>query len=375
MRVGIDTRPLFFTTAGIARYTRDLATAVLKRHEDCVLLGPKDPASIQPPVDAPGDAWRVIRFPLRNRALETVWQEVLLPRAARRLGLDLIHHPRFDVPYRRAVPSVVTVHDIAFQLRDDILPPERRAEFVAATVRGTRRADAVITVSEQTRSDLLDWLDLDPARVHAVHNGVSAAYSVGDREQARDRVRDALDLAGPYFLFLGTIEPRKNLVNLIEAYGRLPAGSPTLVLGGARGWMSDPIYDAAQASPATARIRFLDFVPEAILADLYRAAEAFVLPSHYEGFGIPALEAMACGTPVVVSDVSSLPEVCGECAVYVQPDDPDSIADGLTRAVEDAETAARLRRDGSERAAAFTWDETARRTLDVYASVIAGDDR
>lgn len=368
MRIGLDTRPLFFTTAGIARYTRDLSSALLRLDtgNDFALLCPKLPDGIVGIEDIPETAWKVVRFPLRNRVLETVWQEFLLPRAVNRLGLDVVHYPRYAAPYRRNRPSVVTVHDVAFHFRDDILPPERKAEFTEWTQTGTARADAVITVSEQTKTDLIDWLDLDPDKVFPVHNGISPHYGPGERTESEASVAEHLNIKTPYLLYLGTIEPRKNLVGLITAYGRLSADTPPLLLGGAKGWLTDPIYQAASESPAADRIRFLDFVPEALLPDLYRAAAAFVFPSHYEGFGLPAIEAMACGTPVVTSNVSSLPEICGSDAVYVDPSDPDSIADGIRRVLDDTELAERLRSSGPVRASTFTWDRAARETEKVY---------
>ena len=369
MRIGLDTRPLFFTRAGISRYTRELITYLHRSTagHDLELFSARSPGSLSPD-GIPDSSWRVLRWPLGRRPLEWAWENVALANATRHL--DVMHFPRFSVPARRTCPSVVTIHDLAFLVRGNTAPEATRRYFTRCTRRAIERADRVIVVSESTRDDLIDQTGCDSTRVEVVYNGVDERFHAGNRGDSRSVVERHFGLTGPFLLFVGTIEPRKNIEGLIHAHEQLGTHLP-LVICGRKGWMYEKVFLAAERSRAREKIRFLDHVPDGILPDLYRAASVFVYPSHYEGFGLPVLEAMACGTPVVSSSTSAIPEIAGDAAILVNPDSPEEIAEGIRRLTDDPTEAERFQALGPARARTFTWERTARDTLEVYRNAAA----
>ena len=374
--IAIDTRPLFFTRGGIVSYLRSLISALIRVAPDnrYALLCPKSGSGLLHESGIPEAAWHTLRLPLHNRLLESVWENLLVPAASLRNGFDLIHFPRFAVPRLRVGRTVVTVHDLSYHHHPEALVPRARRYFEAVTAKAVARADAVIAVSNRTRQDLLDLYPIPPERVHVVHNGVESRFCPDDREAARERIQRSYGLQEEYFLFMGTLEPRKNVVGLLKAYAiflesdrsRIP-----LILAGGKGWMYDEIFQTAESLGLGDRVRFRGHVPGEDQPDLYRAARAFVYPSLYEGFGLPVVEAMACGLPVVTSNTSSLPEVAGDAALLVDPASPEAIAEAMTRLAGDSALAEDLRSLGLKRAARFSWDEAARGTLDVYAQTLS----
>jgi glycosyltransferase involved in cell wall biosynthesis len=300
-------------------------------------------------------------------------------------------YPRWDLAARPALPSaladasvvhatnpaavppsgpgqrlVVTVHDLAFDRFPHTLPREWRWLYRAGLRAAARRADAVLTPSRATADDLLDRTSIDAGRVHVTPLAPSLASGTGSPETIVDRLR----LPRPYVLHVGTIEPRKNLMLLVRAFRSLAAdGLPhTLVLAGPPGWKPQGLRrELSVDSPGT--IVRTNLLSEAELDAVYRCAEAFVYPSLYEGFGLPVLEAMSRGIPCVVSTASSLPEVAGDAAIGIDPTDQDGLAAAIERVLTDRGLAGELARRGRERAAGFSWDRTARDTLDVYREV------
>ncbi len=372
---GIDTRPLFFSRAGIASYIRNLVSGLYRVAPDnrYVLLCPTRGTSLAPRVEVPETAWRALRLPLRNRLFKGVWENLLVPLTVCADRLDLVHFPRFAVPRIRASRTLVTIHDLAFYRCPDTLTPRGQRYFAQATAQAVRRADAVIAVSNQTRQDLLDIYPISPDRVHVVYNGVESRFCPGDPASARERIRRTYGVEGGYILFLGTLEPRKNVVGLLNAYALLRetgAGDLPLVLAGRKGWLYERIFQAVEDLNLASHVHFLNHVPHADLPDLYRAAQVFAYPSFYEGFGIPVVDALACGVPVVTSNTSSLPEVTGDAALLVDPNDPEAIADALRRLIEDRALADALRQRGPRQAARFSWDRAAGETLDIYRRTI-----
>jgi glycosyltransferase involved in cell wall biosynthesis len=232
--------------------------------------------------------------------------------------------------------------------------------------RVVRHAAAIIADSSATRTDIIARLKVDPSRIHVIPLGVSAHFSARDTGEARRRIGEALSIDAPYILALGTLEPRKNLTTVLNAYARLGSDAPILVLAGARGWKDSPVFEQVKRAGLSARVVFSGFVSDGLLPDLYAGARAFVYPSLYEGFGLPVLEAMACGVPVITSKTSSLPEVAGDAALLIDPTDVDELADAMQRVLSDASLSDELRKRGLRRASHFTWERTARETLDVY---------
>jgi glycosyltransferase involved in cell wall biosynthesis len=310
----------------------------------------------------------------RSTPIPASWFERLserfeLPRVEWLARFDVLFAPNFVPPPTRARRLVVTVHDLAFK-RFPETAPHGTKWWLARLDRALDRATRVIAVSESTRRDLLELSGVEPARVAVIPLGVDRTLFRPPGPEAVAAARSAFGLDGPYVLYLGGIEPRKNLPNLLAAFSRLTADVRLVIVGGGVEWNpegSDLLGRALAKLPdgVRGRIHRTGYVSEADKVALLGGAEAFVYPSLYEGFGLPVLEAMACGTPVVTSNVSSLPEVAGDAADLVDPADPASIADGIDRVLGDAELRTRLVDGGLHRAERFTWEETATRTAGV----------
>jgi glycosyltransferase involved in cell wall biosynthesis len=288
-----------------------------------------------------------------------------------RLGLDLLHTTDFIPPawgYRR---SLITVHDLNFLYYPQFLTAHSHRYYNQQIEWAVRRADRVLADSYATRSDLVSLLGVPADKVTVVHLAADPAFHPLPEAEAR-QVAARHGLPPGYLLFVGTLEPRKNLPGLLEAYRQLLDGQVTaapLVLVGGKGWLYDEIFQRVQELHLGQHVRFLHGVPDADLPALYNAASVLTTPSFYEGFGLPALEAMACGTPVVVADRASLPEIVGEAGLLVNPDDPHDIARALACALNDEPLRARLRALGLVQSAGFTWERAARETWEVYREV------
>lgn len=287
-----------------------------------------------------------------------------LPRRAARLGLDLLHCPVALAPVRSRVPVAITVHDVMALEHPEWFTAANRLQQRMVLGPAARHAAVVLTPSEFSRQRAIEWLGLEPERVRVTPWGVDEVFSPGPRsEDALAR----LGVHGRYLLTVGALRPRKNLEGALAAFEALRSHDDLeLVVAGGRGWDDAELLERLGGSPAAGRIRLTGRVSDEDLADLYRGTECFLFPSRYEGFGLPPLEAMACGAPVVSSDRSSMPEVVGGAALLVPPDD---IA-GWSSAVEDVlaspERRAELAERGRRRAALFTWERCARATVEAY---------
>ncbi|MBV9174403.1 MAG: glycosyltransferase family 4 protein, partial [Chloroflexi bacterium] len=266
---------------------------------------------------------------------------------------------------------VVTLHDLAFLLYPNTHTQASRAYYAAAG-ESARRAERVIAVSQRTASDAIRLLGVDPVRVRVVHEAAAAAFNARPRSEL-DAVaaRYGLDTDRPYILFVGTLEPRKNVGMLFEVLKQVRRDVDVqLLLAGARGWLDEPIFAAHAASGVGQAAQFLGPVGEADLAVLYSHAAVFVLPSLYEGFGLPVLEAMACGAPVVCSGAGPLPEVADDAATLLKAEDVAAWTQAVLRVLMDRAQADRMRAAGFRRAAQFSWAATARATREVYREAL-----
>ncbi len=260
---------------------------------------------------------------------------------------------------------VVTIHDLAFLRYPEAFPPRWRLLYRLGLRAAARRADAILVPSTSTARDIVEATAVPVQRVHVTPLAATADVAAGDPERVLARLR----VAKPFILFVGTLEPRKNLLTLVRAYRRAARRGleHALVLAGADGWGLDELERELAAGGPGAIVR-TGFVEAADLDALYRSADAFVYPSMYEGFGLPVLEAMTRGVPVVTSNASSLPEVAGDAAILVDPRSIDQLEDAIARVADDRELAARLSSAGVRRAATFSWNETARLTLAAYGA-------
>ena len=287
-----------------------------------------------------------------------------------RAEFDLYFEPNFIPLDIRAKSIVTTVHDFSFQLFPEAHPKDRVEYFRKSFLKNVRRSTKIITDSGYTKIEAIDILRVPGDMITAIHLGVDhGLFKIYPRE-AQDTCRRELGLPEKFILFVGTREPRKNLGRLVQAYAELPDPVQrefSLVLVGPRGWgESDP----ARGKKLANRVMVLDYLNTQKLALAYNLASALAYPSLYEGFGLPPLEAMACGCPVVVSNVSALPEVCGDAALYVDPNDTQSIAAGMQRVLSDETLRSDLIERGLRRAKNFTWEKTAGETLKVFDEIM-----
>jgi glycosyltransferase involved in cell wall biosynthesis len=303
-------------------------------------------------------------------------EHVSIPLQLRRLGVDLLHSPHYVMPILCSCPRVVTIHDCIHLLFPQYLP-NRMALSYARVMMGhaVRHSATVFTVSEASRSDILRFYpDADPDRVLVVPNAIDEAILEDPGEEERERVRERYQIRGRFVLYAGNIKPHKNLDRLIAAFGRLKQRPgqedlKLLIIGDEINRYGS-LRRSVEAAGVRQDVRFFGFVPDHTLAALYRLASVFAFPSLYEGFGLPPLEAMACGTPVVTSRISSLPEVVGDAAVLVDPYNIEDIADGLERVLTDEALCADLVTRGRARATQFSWERSVAAIHEGYMKVL-----
>ena len=313
-------------------------------------------------------ALRYSTWPTQRPWARIVWEQTALPMMARRTRVDLLHGMAFVAPLLTRCPSVVTVYDLSFLRYREAFRPLNRWYLSCFTPISVRRARRVIAISESTRQDLVERLRVPPDRVDVIYCGTDSMFRPLEAE-AVDHFRRERGLPEQFVLFVGTLEPRKNVELLIRAYARWRpgnSGAPKLVIAGARGWYYEQIFRTAEAMGLTGDVLFPGYVAPEELPLLYNAAGLFVYPSLFEGFGLPVLEAMACGTPVICSNVSSLPEVAGDAALLVAPDDEGGLAETMLRAWEDRALRLDMAARGLSRARSFTWERTAFQTVQTY---------
>lgn len=350
MRIGIDTQSTLGQKTGIGLYTANLLRAlrhVAPQHEYVELSS------------------RVTTKMRIDRRLR--WQQFGLPRRAQATGAHLLHVTGFDAPWWKPCPVILTVHDLIGPLFPVNFPPVSRFYWTRWLPRTIRWADRIVADSAHTARDLNRLLGIPAERIEVIHLGVYEAFQPLQDQAPLEAVRQRYGLPPACMLYVGTLEPRKGLDTLIAAYGGLAADvTHDLVIAGKSGWYTEPLFQQVEALGLGQRIHFTDYILDEDLPALYNLAHLFVYPSRYEGFGLPVVEAMACGLPVVCTDAASLPEVAGDAALLVPPDDAETLAAAIRRVLTDPGLQAEMRARGLKRAKRFTWEETARRTVQVY---------
>ena len=300
------------------------------------------------------------------------WEQAVAPLALRREQVDLLHAMAFVAPLLAPCPTVVTIFDLSFVFYPQAFKPFKRLYLQLMTRLSAHRARRVIAISEHTRRDVITCLGVSATNVCAVPCGVDPTLTPVSPAEAATFRRDR-GLPERFVLFLGTIEPRKNVPHLIDAFADLTAtdlSDTYLIIAGGRGWMAESAFARVEERGVQDRVRFVGYVPEAEKRLWYGAATCFCYPSLYEGFGLPPLEAMACGTPVIVSNSSSLPEVVGDAGMIVPPDDRPALREALHKLLSDPRLREQLRAKGLARARRFSWAEAARQTARVYRQAL-----
>jgi glycosyltransferase involved in cell wall biosynthesis len=322
---------------------------------------------------APGIRLQVSRLPTGRPSVRILWEQALQPWAVRRAKVDLLHSPAFVGPVLSSCPLVVTVHDLSFLFYPQNFRALNRSYLRLFTRLSVRRARRVLAVSESTKRDLVQYYGLSAAKIDVVHNGVDSAFRPLPADQVAAFRRQA-GLPDRFMLFVGTLEPRKNVVHLIEAYARLPEERPPLVLVGGKGWLYDQIFARVEALNLSGQVHFAGYVLAEDLPLWYNAADLFVYPSLYEGFGLPPLEAMACGTAVITSTASSLPEVVGKAGLMVDPTDTEALATAMEQVLTARDVREQMQAEGLAQAQGFSWQKAAQRTVDSYRrALLAGE--
>jgi len=371
MKIGMFTYGMNEHFTGIARYavnlTREMAT--LDESLEITLLNPY-PDSSHP--------WyqEFASYPLRNLRLvpmAATLGNVSLHRAALELDLDILHDPCGIAPFmwptpRRKYKRVVTIHDAISLVTPEVQPLATRLIFNTLIPATRNTADAIITVSQAAADDLITYANLPAEKITVTHNGVDPAMTLSDAEI--HSALDNLEVNGSYILYVGNLAPRKNLSRVIDAFDNVRnlGQDVKLVIVGAKNWRANETIAKAKHLD---NVIFTGYVDESTLHALYYGATLLAFPSLYEGFGLPALEAMVHGTPVLAATASSLPEIVGEAGVLVDPESTDAITKGMMQLLTDDNQRQRLVALGYERAKQFTWQETAKRTLELYQSLLS----
>jgi glycosyltransferase involved in cell wall biosynthesis len=403
MRIGLDAVPLTEPKAGIGHYTAELAAELARQSpaDDFELILPGR-FSLAPEVEAayglPGGRshvgetsggarpsgdeasprggasprnLRLVRAPAGGVRLR--WWSMGLPLCARERGLSIFHGTNYHVPVWDTCPTVVTIHDLSSLLHADTHREElvRRARLRLPAM--VRAATVVVTDSEGVRREVCEHFSVSPARVFAVPLAPRRVFRPVPAVES-EGVRRRLGVEDEFLLFVGTVEPRKNLPTLVRACAELARGrgrTPQLVIAGGRGWLSDDLHALVEREGLAARTRFTGYLADEDLRALYSSCALAIYPSLYEGFGLPPLEAMSCGAPVVASRIPALEETCGRGAArLVDPLDHRDVARAVAELLADGGARARLSRAGMERAAEYTWERAARRTREVYDEAI-----
>jgi glycosyltransferase involved in cell wall biosynthesis len=368
MRIGLCAYLLHYgrnyRSAGVSTYVRQLLVhlPLVRPQHDFLAFHGRDALPV------PGVQSVLSPVPTYRPPVRIAWEQVGLPIQSRLHSVDLLHGTVNVLPVLERAPGVVTVHDLSFLRHPDRFLAVKVAYLGNAVGWSVRRARRVITVSEHTRADVVELLGIPPDRVRVVHHGVDPSFrplTEADTEAFR---RDTFG-GRPYLLHVGTLEPRKNLDVLIGAFAELRrsrAVPHVLALVGARGWMYQRLFEQVARLELEREVRFVDYVPPERLPLWYNCADLFAYPSAYEGFGLPLLEAMACGVPCITSASSALQELAAGACLTVAPGSQEALHVAMAQVLDDAALRARMREAGLARARGFSWEQTACRTARVY---------
>lgn len=368
LRVAVDARLNAYRIGGIPQYTAQLVATLAEHYPADTYILLEHRKAKRPVATAANIEHRRLWTPPHNR-----WEQRALPLELRRIDADLLHMPDFIPPIRRRIPAVITVHDLAFLHYPEILDDDAK-RYYAQIDQAVRSADVIIAVSDATAKDLQEVLSVPPERITVIPEAASPFFTPLELGPDEERVVNDVPLRpGSFVLFVGTIEPRKNLETLlralVQARGTEGCRDMKLVIAGTRGWLDAPIFQLIDDLRLGHAVAAVGGVERDDLRWLYNASRFYVQPELYSGFGLPVLEAMQCGAPVVAADTSALPEVVGDAGVLVPPTDVDRWAEGLQSLWTDAGVRADYRMRGFARAAGYTWERAARETRALYAQI------
>ena len=369
MRIAIDARKLH--DFGIGTYIRNLLLnlARLDQETEYIVLARPDDA------DAMGTLGPNFRAVPESARPYSIGEQFRIPLSLVRERAHLLHEPHYVLPPATRCRSVVTIHDCIHLMFPQYLPSRLAYAYARMSMwSAVWKSDRILTVSEASKRDILKFFDIPPEKVAVIYNAIDERFLMPPDEERTDAIRQRYQLDHPFLLYIGNIKPHKNLERLIEAFGRVRANGLSelrLIIIGDEISKYPPLRQAVHRHRLNKFVRFLGFQPYETLAVFYRLARAFVFPSIYEGFGLPPLEAMASGVQTMVSDRSCLPEVCGDAALYVDPDDIAGFAKAIEEALEDEKARETHVERGLARAAAFTWARCIEGTVAAYRRALA----
>jgi glycosyltransferase involved in cell wall biosynthesis len=368
MRIAIDARKLH--DFGIGTYIRNVLLGLARLDQETeyiILCHPRD-------AELANDLGANFRAVPETARPYSIAEQIAIPVSLVRERAHLLHEPHYVLPPATRCRSVVTIHDCIHLMFPQYLPGTLAHLYARMSMwSAVRKSDQILTVSNASKRDILRFFDIAPEKVDVIYNAIDERFLAPPDAERMDLIRQRYQLDHPFLLYVGNIKPHKNLERLIDAFGRVRAqglDDLRLVIIGDEISKYPPLRQAVHRHRLDKYVRFLGFQPYDTLAAFYRLARAFVFPSLYEGFGLPPLEAMACGTPVVTSNVSSLPEIAGGAAILVDPYDTASIAEGITRAVSDEALRAELTARGLARARDFSWTQSVAAIHRIYMDVL-----
>jgi glycosyltransferase involved in cell wall biosynthesis len=368
MDVGLDGVPLSQSLTGVGHYTLELAQALAR-------VAPEDRFELVSPLPSlhlPELPSNLHVTPARvNKLSRRLWWQVGLPRLIRRSQFSVFHGTNYSVPLWKVCPTVVTIHDLSL-----LLWPQTHEQHLARRARlrlplMARRADAIIVPSQSIKTDVNEHLGIHDSRITVIPEAPrSSFWQVPIDETVA--VRQRLNIGDDFILFVGTIEPRKNLLTLVRAFEELVRNGVSqaqLVLVGNEGWLTDELHDFLRSADFSERVKFAGYLADDDLRALYSSCRVFVYPSLYEGFGLPLLEAMACGAPVISSNIPVVRETVGDVALLISPTDVDDLAGSIKRLLENSNEREQRSAAGKQHASEFSWEKAAAATLNVYRQV------
>ena len=369
MRIGFDGTPLLGQRSGVGYYTSNLLSALAEMQPDWEYLLYSNRPLNGLESSLPHARQVEQRYFPQSRWL---WMQAILPGTIQSSQPHLCHFTNALAPLWQPAPYVLTIHDASLFVYGRYHPRARHLTMRLTLPLIARRAEAIITVSEHSRSDLIRVLSLEPEKIHGVYEAAADKFRPVDDERALDALRRKYKLPTNFVLYVGTLEPRKNLLRLVRALKQVREEGLDyhLVLAGPMGWMMETFEREVQQTGLENAVHYVGYVPSEDLPALFSLATVFAFPSLYEGFGLPPMEAMACGTPVLTSNRSSLAEICGDAAYLVDPQSEEAIAAGLSTLLRDEELRRALRARGFERVTHFSWQRAARETSAVYERVV-----
>jgi glycosyltransferase involved in cell wall biosynthesis len=312
------------------------------------------------------------RLPTENRLFRIVWEQLIWPWQNWRHQVDVLHSMAFVLPFASTKPAIVTVYDLSFLHFPANFPAAQRLYLTSQTRRSVKKAKRIITISQSGKQDVHQFFGVPLHQIDVVCPGVDAMY----RRLPEDAVnvfKKKMEINGRFILHVGTLQPRKNIPVLLDAFAKLDDPELQLVLVGGKGWLFDSIFARVKALNLEARVHFTGYAPDEDLPWWYNAADLFVLPSQYEGFGMPIVEAMACGTPVIAANNSSLPEAAGQAGQLFTPNDVDDLAERMANVLYNPQISDKMRQLGIDHAHSFSWEQAGRETAVIYQKVLQGN--